>query len=99
MPIIDEVGRKSWHIRVVTALMYVVLAVLGVAMVYPFLITLTASTSNAMDYRRFAPISRAIWSHEERFVRGMVPLFPSKMRGNMEQLTLLFNAVPPKWSN
>jgi ABC-type glycerol-3-phosphate transport system permease component len=99
MPIISPVGRKAWRVRLLTAVMYTVLAVLGVTMVVPFLITLTASVSNAMDYPRFAVVPRVLWSREERFVRGLVPYFPETLRGAFEQFTVLFAGVPATWTN
>lgn len=98
MPIIDEVGRKSWPIRIITLFMYLVLAVLGVAMVYPFCMTLTASFSNAMDYNRFAAAPRSFHSREERFTRGLVQYYPNDMRNGLKQLALSFDNVPATWA-
>ncbi len=98
MPIIDPTGRKSPKIRLLFIAMYLMLAVLGVTMVYPFLITVTSSTSNALDYYRFAPITRSLWSREERFVRLLVPYYPESMRNAMEQFAFCFDGVPSTWS-
>jgi ABC-type glycerol-3-phosphate transport system permease component len=99
MPIIAEVGRKAWKTRLVIAAIYLILAIFGVTMVYPFLITLTASVSTAMDYQRFAPVPRAFWSREERFVRGIVPYFPdATLRGAIDQFDHLFLNTPPEWT-
>lgn len=98
MPIIAHVGRKNWKIRLLLAVIYLVLAVLGVTMAYPFLITLTSSVSTAMDYHRFAPLPRSLWSREDRFVRGLVPYFPETMRNAPEQFGLLFAGVPDTWT-
>ncbi|MHB9023023.1 MAG: carbohydrate ABC transporter permease [Armatimonadota bacterium] len=99
MPIIDVTGHKSWKTRLVFIGMYLVLALLGVTMAYPFLITVTSSMSNALDYYRFAPLSRSLWSREERFVRLLVPYFPEQMRGGMQQFSLFFSDVPASWVN
>ncbi|MHB9025154.1 MAG: carbohydrate ABC transporter permease [Armatimonadota bacterium] len=98
MPIVAEVGRKHWTMRTLFLVMYLVLAVLGVAMVYPFLITVTAAGSNAMDYNRFAPYSRALISREERFTRGIVQFFPEQLKDNMTQFSHLFSGVPATWT-
>ena len=97
MPIIAEIGRRSPKIRALTIVMYLILALLGVTMAYPFLITLTSSVSNKMDYMRFSPWPRSIFSREDRFVRGLVPYF-NNVRGSMEQLAFLFKDVPPAWT-
>ncbi|HEY3417870.1 MAG TPA: carbohydrate ABC transporter permease [Armatimonadota bacterium] len=99
MPIIDVTGHKSIKIRLLFIGMYLVLALLGVTMAYPFLITVTSSTSNALDYYRFAPLSRSLYSREERFVRLLVPDFPEQMRGGMQQFSLFFKDVPSTWVN
>lgn len=98
MPIIDQVGRRHWRIRILIFLMYVILAVLGVTMVYPFLMTLTAAVSTPLDYQRFAPFPRALWSRNERFVRALVPYFPENMRGGMPQFAHLFHNVQGTWT-
>ncbi|HEY3418564.1 MAG TPA: hypothetical protein VGM23_16935, partial [Armatimonadota bacterium] len=97
MPIIDETGRKTWRIRLLILGMYLLLALFGVTMAYPFLITLTSSTTNAMDYNRFAPLPRGLWSREERFVRGIATYFPENLRNGMEQFNLLFGGLPDQW--
>ncbi|MHB9131320.1 MAG: carbohydrate ABC transporter permease [Armatimonadota bacterium] len=98
MPIIAHVGRKSWKVRLLTVFMYLILAVLGVTMAYPFLITATSSTTNAMDYQRFAPLPRSLWSREDRFVRAVVPYFPETLRNAVEQFNHLFVGVPSSWT-
>lgn len=99
MPIISPVGRRSWKVRSLFILMYVILAVLGVTMVIPFLITLTASVSTPMDYQRYSVLPRSLWSREERFVRGLVPYYPDAMRNSVNMLSMQFQNVPAKWSN
>ena len=98
MPILDPVSRKTWRNRLLVAGMYTVLGVLGVTMVYPFLITLTAAMSNHMDYDRFSPAPRFLWSREDRFVKGIVPYFPPGLRLGMEQFALLFTNESPEWN-
>jgi len=64
MPLIPTVGRSSLKMRFLILCIYLVLSVLGLAMVYPFLITLTASVSGPLDYDRFAPAPRSLWSRD-----------------------------------
>jgi ABC-type glycerol-3-phosphate transport system permease component len=98
MPIVAEVGRRSWKVRLIFIIMYAILAILGVTMVYPFLITLTSSTTNAMDYNRFAPLPRALWSRQERFTRGIVQYYPEGMRNAIDEFSHQFNGVPDTWT-
>ena len=81
MPIIAEVGRRSFQIRLLLVSMYLILTILGICMVYPFLITLTSSISSDMDYNRFSALPRFFWSREERFVRGLSNYFPGGFVG------------------
>ncbi|HEY3376402.1 MAG TPA: carbohydrate ABC transporter permease [Armatimonadota bacterium] len=98
MPIIDQVGQKKWSIRLLLLGFYLILALLGVTMVYPFLMTITASVSTSMDYNRFAPLPRTLWSHQERFVQGIVPYFPDTLRGGMDQFAHYFVGIPSNWT-
>ena len=72
MPIIATVGRRALRVRVMLLSMYVLLTVLGLTMVVPFLITVTGSLSNELDYDRFSPLPRCVYSKSDRFVKGLV---------------------------
>jgi ABC-type glycerol-3-phosphate transport system permease component len=98
MPLIPTVGRRSLKVRLLVWCIYLTLAVLGVGMVYPFLITLTASVSGPLDYDRFAPVPRSMWSREERFVAGLPHYFPDSMRNGMLMFSLSFDDVPDTWT-
>jgi len=98
MPILPVVGRHSLKMRLVALSIYLVLTVLGVGMVYPFLMTLTASVSGPMDYERYAPAPRSLWSREERFVGGLAHYFPEDMRNAMEMFSTSFEGVPDTWT-
>ena len=74
------------------------IAILGVTLVYPFLITLSSSTSTAMDFQRYSPIPRSIFSRKDRFVRGLVPYFHPLLRNCMDELAMSFTDVPPTWA-
>lgn len=98
MPVIPPVGRRSWKIRLLEATIYGVLALLGSAMVYPFLITLTASVAGPVDYDRFEQFPKSIFSREERFVSGLPRFFPDGMRNGMAMFALAFDGVSPEWT-
>ena len=97
MPIIDEVGRKTLKMRLVTFAMYLVLTLLGITMVFPFLITLTSSVTNSMDYYRFSPVPTAYFSRDARFMKGLVTYFPESLAGSLDQAHGLFNGMPSGW--
>ncbi len=98
MPIIPVVGRKAIKMRLLVLSIYVALAVLGVGMVYPFLMTLTASVSGPMEYERYAPVPRSLWSREDRFVGGLPHYFPERMRNGMQMFALAFDGVRDTWT-
>ncbi|MDR3688069.1 MAG: carbohydrate ABC transporter permease [Fimbriimonas sp.] len=98
MPLIPVVGRHSFKMRLVAWSIYLALTVLGIGMVYPFLMTLTASVSGPMDYDRYAPIPRSLLSREERFVGGLSHYFPDTMRNGMLMFSTSFENVPDTWT-
>ena len=48
---------------------YFVLILGAIPMVYPFLITVTGSMSNAYDYEKFLVLPEWTWNREEQFVK------------------------------
>jgi ABC-type glycerol-3-phosphate transport system permease component len=99
MPIIDPTGRRHWKIRLVILSIYLLLTLLGVMMVYPFLITVSSSVSSPTEYYRYAPLPGSFFSRDERFVRLLTPYFPAQMRLNMDQFSLFFRNVPQAWTS
>ena len=67
MAIISRVGRKSWRIRITYFFLYFVLSIGAVTMVYPFLIMLSGSVANRMDYEDNAPVPRFIYDDDYRY--------------------------------
>ncbi len=98
MPLIAEVGRKSFKSRALILSIYIILSIMGITMVVPFLITLTGSTSNDFDYDRFMPVPRYLFSEKDRFVKGLVPYF-NNYRNWTEQMHAYFPDMPGHWSN
>jgi hypothetical protein len=97
MAILPKVGRKSPPVAAFIVFIYAALAVLGTAMVVPFLITLSSSASNDFDYDRFSPVPRYVWNREDRFVKGLVHYFNKFARWD-DQLRAYFHAVPAEWT-
>jgi len=51
MPIISQIGRRHWKVRLLLGGIYAVLLLGGVTMIYPFLIMLSGSTKSAVDLK------------------------------------------------
>ena len=67
MPIISNVGRKAWSVRIITALLYFVLTTGGVTMLYPFLLMIATSMTDQVDYNEYRLIPRYFTQDEARF--------------------------------
>ena len=68
--------RQTAKGRIFLAIVYAVLALGGLTMVLPFLIMLASSISGPYDYNRHAPVVRAIWDRDDRFMRSLATYFP-----------------------
>jgi len=97
MPILNYTDQRTPKGRLVVLGIYASLIVGGLAMVYPFMVTLTGSVSNAFDYERRDWVPRWIWSREDRFMRVLVTHFPPEHRGALRQMRMYFEGVPEDW--
>lgn len=97
MPILPQIGRKRWSHRTVVLSLYIILSALGATMVVPFLITVTGSVSNDLDYQRFRAVPRFIYSQEERFAKGLTAYF-NGFGSWRQQLRANFPAAPESWT-
>jgi multiple sugar transport system permease protein len=98
MPIISPTDRKSASGRLVVAWIYALLALGGLTMVYPFLVTLTGSTATAFDYERRSALPGYATSREDRWLRMLCGFFPPSHRGSLRQLRAYFPDFPSAWS-
>lgn len=69
MAILPTVGRRSWKLRFVVALLYVVLSIGAVTMVYPFLLMFGTSLTSDSDYTEFRPIPRYLYDKSALFAK------------------------------
>jgi hypothetical protein len=97
MPIISYTDRRTPKGRLVVLCIYLSLLLGGVTMIYPFLIMVTGSFSNAYDYERRAPLPRYFWSQNDRFMRTLCGYFPPAHRGSIRQLRAYFPDLPESW--
>ena len=72
MPIIPRVGRRNPKIVLVIFTLYAVLSLGGMAMVYPFLITLTGAVSNAYEYEEYNVLPYYVWDQQECYLKYVV---------------------------
>ena len=67
MPIIGNVGRRHWRVRLLNAAIHAVLLVGGVTMVFPFLIMVSGSFKSTLDSKEFSVYPRYFVSSEVLF--------------------------------
>ena len=97
MPILANIGRRTFKGRLAILFIYVVLSVLGATMVVPFMVTVSSSFANAFDYDRFSPLPRQLWSRSDRFVKGLVYYFNVYADWHL-QAQARFRDMPAHWS-
>jgi len=69
VPIIPTVGRKSLRMRLLDFLIYVVLAIGGVTVVYPFLLMLSTSITSGPDTNDFRLVPRYLRDNNVLFAK------------------------------
>ena len=92
MPIMLKTERRGPKSRLVVAAIYLLLCLGGATMIYPFMITVSASFTNKFDYYRFSPVPRSFTSRADRFTRGLAAYFPTTIP------PLLFPNRPKHWT-
>ncbi len=97
MAILNDSERKSVSGRFFLLAIYLALVVGGVAMVYPFMVTLTGSMGTHFDYHRRSALPRHSWSREDRLMRVLCSYFPPRMRNSMDELQGYFPDWPSEW--
>ncbi len=97
MPILNKIDRKSPRGRAILLGIYLVLSLGGMAMVYPFLITITGSFGTPLDYYRRDPVPRFLWNRPDRLMRTLTQYFPPTIRTPMDEMRGYFPDLPPSW--
>ena len=67
MPIITQIGRKAWRLRLLVWSIYAVLSIGAVTMVYPFLMMLSLSLSSAADFKENRLVPRYFYDEDALF--------------------------------
>ena len=83
--------RGTWKGRLFLAVVYALLALGGVTMVFPFVVMLSSSFSSNYDYARHAPVLRALWNRNDRFMRSLATCFQNFPRD-------VFPEAPAGWT-
>ena len=68
--------RGTWKGRFFLAFVYALLTLGGITMVLPFMVMLASSFASSYDYARHAPVLRALWNRNDRFMRSIATCFP-----------------------
>ncbi len=97
MPIIDLIERKTIKGRILITWMYITLILGGAAMVYPFMVMLTGSTSCQFDYERRSIIPRYMYSRQDRLMRTLCLYFPQSIRNSMRTMRMYFPDMREDW--
>ncbi|MCX7847636.1 MAG: hypothetical protein N2595_06385, partial [bacterium] len=72
MPLIAKVGRVSWHVRLLFAIIYALLISGGLTMVYPFLMMLSNSLTSNADWKEFRLFPKYLLDQREQFRKLIV---------------------------
>ena len=83
--------RGTWKGRLFLGAVYMMLALGGVTMVLPFMVMVASSFSSSYDYSRHAPVLRALWDRNDRFMRFVATCFPRFPRD-------VFPEAPDAWT-
>ena len=76
MPIISPIGRRSLAGRLTIIAIYSTLILGGVTVVVPFLMTLTASVTNAYDLEKYRLVPYYLWNDDELYCKYLVDKYP-----------------------
>jgi len=67
MPIITQIGRKAWRLRLLIWSIYAVLTVGSITMVYPFFMMLSLSVTSYADFKENRLVPRYFYSEDALF--------------------------------
>lgn len=87
MPLIPRVGRKTFSMRLLVAVLYVLLSMGAVTMVYPFLLMLATSVTNSTDTNEFRIVPRYFYDEAPLFAKYV----DDKYAGDVETINSLYH--------
>ena len=91
MAVLLPAERGTWKGRAFLAVVYALLTLGGITMVLPFVVMLSSSFSSNYDYSRHAPVLRALWNRNDRFMRSIATCFQNFPRE-------VFPEAPESWT-
>ena len=83
--------RGTWKGRLFLGAVYALLTLGGITMVLPFMVMIASSFSSNYDYARHAPVLRALWNRNDRFMRSIATCFARFPRD-------VFPEAPERWT-
>ena len=83
--------RGTWKGRLFLGAVYALLTLGGITMVLPFMVMIASSFSSNYDYARHAPVLRALWNRNDRFMRSIATCFARFPRD-------VFPEAPESWT-
>ena len=83
--------RGTWKGRLFLGVVYALLTLGGITMVLPFMVMIASSFASNYDYSRHAPVLRALWNRNDRFMRSIATCFPRFPRD-------VFPEAPESWT-
>ena len=83
--------RGTWKGRLFLGAVYALLTLGGITMVLPFMVMLASSFASSYDYSRHAPVLRALWNRNDRFMRSVAVCFARFPRA-------VFPEAPESWT-
>ena len=83
--------RGTWKGRLFLGAVYALLTLGGITMVLPFMVMIASSFSSNYDYARHAPVLRALWNRNDRFMRSIATCFVRFPRD-------VFPEAPESWT-
>ncbi len=72
MPLIAKIGRRSWRVRLFSAVLYGLLIGGGLTMVHPFLLMISNSVTSNADWKDFRLIPKYFFDAREQFRKIIV---------------------------
>ncbi len=86
MPIIAVVGRKSLKSKLLFALLYIFCVLGAVIFTYPFLLMLSSSTTNSVDYDEFKLVPRFYFDDDALYRKYLNLKYTDRYRGGEKNI-------------
>ena len=82
MPVIGQVGRRSFKVRFLNTVIHLVLVVGAATMIYPFLIMLSGSVKSPVDSRKLTAIPSYFYNEKMLYRKWMEAKYNEDIMGS-----------------